>query len=256
MRAMTRRLGRGDPDRRRRGERGPARGARARGAREAAARDPRLRRRWAAAPRGGARAARPGGGHLRHGLRRGAPAAAADPRHPARRSRAPPRSGARRRPCSSISRTSTSASPRSSRSSGSRSSTTCRPTIWAWRKGRAKKIAKVVDRMLCILPFEPRCYEGTGVRARFVGHPFAERPPPDAPAALPRRARPRGRAHHRRARAGQPTLRAEAAVRADARGGRADQGRPPGRAVRRPGRTDAAAGGARAVPRAAHARST
>ena len=56
------------------------------------------------------------------------------------------------------------------------------PTIWAWRKGRAKKIAKVVDRMLCILPFEPRCYEGTGVRARFVGHPFAERPPPDAPA--------------------------------------------------------------------------
>ncbi|HSD22048.1 MAG TPA: lipid-A-disaccharide synthase [Anaeromyxobacter sp.] len=56
------------------------------------------------------------------------------------------------------------------------------PTIWAWRKGRARKIAKVVDRMLCILPFEPRCYEGTGVHARFVGHPFAERPPPDAPA--------------------------------------------------------------------------
>jgi lipid-A-disaccharide synthase len=55
------------------------------------------------------------------------------------------------------------------------------PTIWAWRKGRAKKIAKVVDRMLCILPFEPSCYEGTGVRARFVGHPFAERPLPDAP---------------------------------------------------------------------------
>ncbi|ABS26790.1 lipid-A-disaccharide synthase [Anaeromyxobacter sp. Fw109-5] len=55
------------------------------------------------------------------------------------------------------------------------------PTIWAWRKGRAKKIAKVVDRMLCILPFEPRYYEGTGVRARFVGHPFAERPPPEAP---------------------------------------------------------------------------
>jgi len=55
------------------------------------------------------------------------------------------------------------------------------PTVWAWRKGRAKKIAKVVDRMLCILPFEPRCYEGTGVRARFVGHPFAERPPPEAP---------------------------------------------------------------------------
>ena len=52
------------------------------------------------------------------------------------------------------------------------------PTIWAWRRGRARKIAKVVDRMLCILPFEERFYEGTGVSARFVGHPFAERPPP------------------------------------------------------------------------------
>lgn len=49
------------------------------------------------------------------------------------------------------------------------------PTIWAWRPGRARKIARVVDRMLCILPFEERFYEGTGVSARFVGHPFAER---------------------------------------------------------------------------------
>jgi lipid-A-disaccharide synthase len=56
------------------------------------------------------------------------------------------------------------------------------PTIWAWRRGRAFTIAKVVDRMLCILPFEPKAYEGTGVDARFVGHPFAERPAP-APAA-------------------------------------------------------------------------
>lgn len=55
------------------------------------------------------------------------------------------------------------------------------PTIWAWRRGRARKIAKVVDRMLCILPFEERFYEGTGVSARFVGHPFAERPLPAAP---------------------------------------------------------------------------
>jgi lipid-A-disaccharide synthase len=56
------------------------------------------------------------------------------------------------------------------------------PTIWAWRRGRARKIAKVVDRMLCILPFEEKLYEGTGVRARFVGHPFAEHPWPEAPA--------------------------------------------------------------------------
>jgi lipid-A-disaccharide synthase len=55
------------------------------------------------------------------------------------------------------------------------------PTIWAWRRGRARKIARVVDRMLCILPFEPKAYEGTGVAARFVGHPFAERPAPSLP---------------------------------------------------------------------------
>lgn len=57
------------------------------------------------------------------------------------------------------------------------------PTIWAWRKGRAAQIARVVDRMLCILPFEPEAYRGTGVSARFVGHPFAERPLPAPPAA-------------------------------------------------------------------------
>lgn len=57
------------------------------------------------------------------------------------------------------------------------------PTIWAWRQGRARKIAQVVDRMLCILPFEERFYAGTGVSARFVGHPFAERPPPARPEA-------------------------------------------------------------------------
>lgn len=53
------------------------------------------------------------------------------------------------------------------------------PTIWAWRPKRARKIAKLVDRMLCILPFEERFYEGTGVSARFVGHPLAERPAPE-----------------------------------------------------------------------------
>jgi lipid-A-disaccharide synthase len=57
------------------------------------------------------------------------------------------------------------------------------PTIWAWRRGRAFQIARVVERMLCILPFEPEAYQGTGVRASFVGHPFAERPEPSPPAA-------------------------------------------------------------------------
>jgi lipid-A-disaccharide synthase len=57
------------------------------------------------------------------------------------------------------------------------------PSVWAWRRGRVKTIARVVDRMLCILPFEERFYEGTGVSARFVGHPLAERPPPGTPAS-------------------------------------------------------------------------
>jgi len=56
------------------------------------------------------------------------------------------------------------------------------PQIWAWRRGRAARIARLVDRMLCILPFEERFYDGTGVSARFVGHPLAERPSPAAPA--------------------------------------------------------------------------
>ena len=55
------------------------------------------------------------------------------------------------------------------------------PTIWAWRPGRAFTIARLVDRMLCILPFEPEAYRGSGVDARFVGHPFAERPLPAPP---------------------------------------------------------------------------
>lgn len=54
------------------------------------------------------------------------------------------------------------------------------PMIWAWRRGRAKKIARVVDRMLCILPFEEAAYAGSGASVRFVGHPFADQPAPEA----------------------------------------------------------------------------
>jgi lipid-A-disaccharide synthase len=55
------------------------------------------------------------------------------------------------------------------------------PTVWAWRRRRVRHIARYVERMLCILPFEERFYEGTGVSARFVGHPFAGRALPEAP---------------------------------------------------------------------------
>jgi lipid-A-disaccharide synthase len=51
------------------------------------------------------------------------------------------------------------------------------PTVWAWRKGRLRHIARDVDRMLCILPFEEEFYRRHGVRAAYVGSPVAEQLP-------------------------------------------------------------------------------
>jgi lipid-A-disaccharide synthase len=48
------------------------------------------------------------------------------------------------------------------------------PQVWAWRKGRVRKIAAAVDAVLCLLPFEPAAYAGQPVRAEFVGHPLAD----------------------------------------------------------------------------------
>ena len=52
------------------------------------------------------------------------------------------------------------------------------PTVWAWRRGRVRQIARDVDRMLCILPFEEEFYREHGVRARYVGNPVVEQVPP------------------------------------------------------------------------------
>lgn len=59
------------------------------------------------------------------------------------------------------------------------------PSIWAWRPERILKIQKAVDHMLCIFPFEPDCYKGSGVQATYVGHPIADLIPlaPDQSAA-------------------------------------------------------------------------
>jgi len=48
------------------------------------------------------------------------------------------------------------------------------PQIWAWRPGRVKEIRERVDRVLCLLPFEPVIFEKAGIHATFVGHPVLE----------------------------------------------------------------------------------
>lgn len=51
------------------------------------------------------------------------------------------------------------------------------PSVWAWRQGRAAKIGRSVDRVLCLFPMEPAIYARHGVDARFVGHPMADAMP-------------------------------------------------------------------------------
>jgi lipid-A-disaccharide synthase len=48
------------------------------------------------------------------------------------------------------------------------------PQVWAWRKGRINKLAKRVDRMAVILPFEEDIYRKKGVDVTYVGHPLLD----------------------------------------------------------------------------------
>ena len=50
------------------------------------------------------------------------------------------------------------------------------PSVWAWRPGRAKKMAAYVDHLLALLPFEPPYFTAHGMSCDFVGHPAAARP--------------------------------------------------------------------------------
>lgn len=45
------------------------------------------------------------------------------------------------------------------------------PQAWAWRKGRAKKLSRTIDRLFVIFPFEEAFFRDFGVRASYVGHP-------------------------------------------------------------------------------------
>jgi lipid-A-disaccharide synthase len=49
------------------------------------------------------------------------------------------------------------------------------PQVWAWNRGRIKKMAHFIDLVLCIFPFEVDLYKQAGSRAIFVGHPMIER---------------------------------------------------------------------------------
>jgi len=48
------------------------------------------------------------------------------------------------------------------------------PQVWAWRKRRVEKIARLVDRMAVVFPFEAALYEQAGVKVDFVGHPLLD----------------------------------------------------------------------------------
>jgi lipid-A-disaccharide synthase len=49
------------------------------------------------------------------------------------------------------------------------------PQVWAWRRGRVRTIARRVDRLALVFPFEPALYHGRGLAAEFVGHPLLDR---------------------------------------------------------------------------------
>ncbi len=50
------------------------------------------------------------------------------------------------------------------------------PSVWAWRAGRAAKMAKVIDHVLALLPFEPPFMQAAGMECDFVGHPVVAEP--------------------------------------------------------------------------------
>jgi lipid-A-disaccharide synthase len=62
------------------------------------------------------------------------------------------------------------------------------PSVWAWRGGRAKKMAASVDHVLCLFPFEPALLQAHGVAATYVGHPLADAIPLVPPRASARAA--------------------------------------------------------------------
>ncbi len=48
------------------------------------------------------------------------------------------------------------------------------PQVWAWNRGRIPKMARILDLMICIFPFEKDLYEESGLKTVFVGHPLID----------------------------------------------------------------------------------
>jgi len=48
------------------------------------------------------------------------------------------------------------------------------PQVWAWHRSRIPKMAKIIDRLLVIFPFEVEVFSSTGMNVEFVGHPLVE----------------------------------------------------------------------------------
>ncbi|HEX5005360.1 MAG TPA: lipid-A-disaccharide synthase [Gemmatimonadales bacterium] len=66
---------------------------------------------------------------------------------------------------------------RAARAAGARVLYYIPPQLWAWRPGRARRLAAAVDRLAVVLPFEPAFFSGLGLDATYVGHPLLDRPP-------------------------------------------------------------------------------
>ena len=48
------------------------------------------------------------------------------------------------------------------------------PQVWAWHKGRVPKMARLLDEMLCLFPFEEPIFSQAGLKTTFVGHPLID----------------------------------------------------------------------------------
>ncbi|MHC1716141.1 MAG: lipid-A-disaccharide synthase [Acidaminococcaceae bacterium] len=57
------------------------------------------------------------------------------------------------------------------------------PSAWAWRKGRAKNVAKLVNKVAAIFPFEYEVYKEAGADVEFMGHPLVDIVQPSLPVA-------------------------------------------------------------------------